>query len=43
MRPDCATGRELRAGSEKRMRNQVEAIVSSVVGAGRDCGGVTLP
>ncbi len=30
-----ATGDERRAGFEKRMRNQVEAIVSSVVGAGR--------
>lgn len=32
---DGATGDERRAGLEKRMRNQVEAIVSSVVGAGR--------
>ena len=32
---DNATGDERRAGFEKRMRNQVEAIVSSVVGAGR--------
>jgi flagellar M-ring protein FliF len=32
---DGATGDERRAGYEKRMRNQVEAIVSSVVGAGR--------
>jgi flagellar M-ring protein FliF len=32
---DGATGDERRAGFEKRMRNQVEAIVSSVVGAGR--------
>ncbi len=30
-----ATGDERRAGFEKRMRNQVEAIVSSVVGSGR--------
>jgi len=30
-----ATGDERRAGFEKRMRNQVEAIVSSVVGTGR--------
>src|SRR3981081_3413906 len=30
-----AVGHERRAGFEKRMRNQVEAIVSSVVGAGR--------
>nr|WP_210269107.1 flagellar basal-body MS-ring/collar protein FliF [Tardiphaga robiniae] len=30
-----ATGDERRAGFEKRMRSQVEAIVSSVVGAGR--------
>src|ERR1700710_1075018 len=29
------TGDERRAGFEKRMRNQIEAIVSSVVGAGR--------
>jgi flagellar M-ring protein FliF len=32
---DGATGDERRAGFEKRMRNQVEAIVSSVVGTGR--------
>jgi flagellar M-ring protein FliF len=32
---DNAIGEERRAGFEKRMRNQVEAIVSSVVGAGR--------
>jgi flagellar M-ring protein FliF len=32
---DGATGDERRAGFEKRMRNQVEAIVSSIVGAGR--------
>src|SRR6201994_3721723 len=32
---DGATGDERRAGFEKRMRNQVEAIVSSVVGRGR--------
>jgi flagellar M-ring protein FliF len=32
---DDAIGDERRAGFEKRMRNQVEAIVSSVVGAGR--------
>jgi flagellar M-ring protein FliF len=32
---DGATGDERRAGFEKRMRGQVEAIVSSVVGAGR--------
>lgn len=32
---DGATGDERRAGFEKRMRSQVEAIVSSVVGAGR--------
>lgn len=32
---DGATGDDRRAGYEKRMRNQVEAIVSSVVGAGR--------
>jgi flagellar M-ring protein FliF len=32
---DNAAGDERRAGFEKRMRNQVEAIVSSVVGAGR--------
>src|ERR1700709_2627822 len=32
---DNAIGDERRAGFEKRMRNQVEAIVSSVVGAGR--------
>lgn len=32
---DGATGDDRRAGFEKRMRNQVEAIVSSVVGAGR--------
>ena len=32
---DTAIGDERRAGFEKRMRNQVEAIVSSVVGAGR--------
>jgi flagellar M-ring protein FliF len=32
---DAAVGDERRAGFEKRMRNQVEAIVSSVVGAGR--------
>jgi flagellar M-ring protein FliF len=32
---DGATGDERRAGFEKRMRNQVEAIVSSVVGVGR--------
>src|ERR1700689_3194837 len=32
---DNAVGDERRAGFEKRMRNQVEAIVSSVVGAGR--------
>jgi flagellar M-ring protein FliF len=30
-----ATGDERRAGFEKRMRSQIEAIVSSVVGAGR--------
>ncbi len=32
---DNAVGDERRAGFEKRMRNQVEAIISSVVGAGR--------
>jgi flagellar M-ring protein FliF len=32
---DGATGDERRANFEKRMRNQVEAIVSSIVGAGR--------
>jgi flagellar M-ring protein FliF len=32
---DSAVGDERRAGFEKRMRNQVEAIVSSVVGTGR--------
>ena len=32
---DGATGDERRAGFEKRMRDQVEAIVSSVVGPGR--------
>ncbi len=32
---ETANGDERRAGFEKRMRNQVEAIVSSVVGAGR--------
>jgi flagellar M-ring protein FliF len=32
---DNAIGDERRAGYEKRIRNQVEAIVSSVVGAGR--------
>ncbi|THD63117.1 MAG: flagellar M-ring protein FliF [Bradyrhizobium sp.] len=32
---DNAVGDERRAGFEKRMRNQVEAIVSSVFGAGR--------
>lgn len=32
---DNAAGDDRRAGFEKRMRNQVEAIVSSVVGAGR--------
>ena len=32
---DNAIGDERRAGFEKRMRNQVEAIVSSVVGSGR--------
>src|SRR6201747_1137430 len=32
---DGATGDERRAGFEKRMRGQIEAIVSSVVGAGR--------
>jgi flagellar M-ring protein FliF len=32
---DGATGDERRAGFEKRMRNQIEAIVSSVVGTGR--------
>ncbi len=32
---DSAVADERRAGFEKRMRNQVEAIVSSVVGAGR--------
>ena len=32
---DNAIGDERRAGYEKRMRNEVEAIVSSVVGAGR--------
>jgi flagellar M-ring protein FliF len=32
---DGASGDERRAGFEKRMRSQVEAIVSSVVGAGR--------
>jgi flagellar M-ring protein FliF len=32
---DGATGDERRAGFEKRMRSQVEAIVSSVVGIGR--------
>lgn len=32
---DNAVGDERRAGFEKRMRNQVEAIVSSVVGVGR--------
>ena len=33
--PTTRVGDERRAGFEKRMRNQVEAIVSSVVGAGR--------
>jgi flagellar M-ring protein FliF len=33
--PDGAIGDERRAAFEKRMRNQVEAIVSSVVGTGR--------
>jgi flagellar M-ring protein FliF len=33
--PDNSIGDERRAGFEKRMRNEVEAIVSSVVGAGR--------
>jgi flagellar M-ring protein FliF len=33
--PDNAIGDERRASFEKRMRNEVEAIVSSVVGAGR--------
>jgi flagellar M-ring protein FliF len=33
--PDNSIGEERRAGFEKRMRNEVEAIVSSVVGAGR--------
>jgi flagellar M-ring protein FliF len=32
---DSAIGDERRAGFEKRMRNQIEAIVSSVVGTGR--------
>jgi flagellar M-ring protein FliF len=32
---DNAVGDERRAGFEKRMRNEIEAIVSSVVGAGR--------
>jgi flagellar M-ring protein FliF len=32
---DNSIGDERRAGFEKRMRNQIEAIVSSVVGAGR--------
>jgi flagellar M-ring protein FliF len=32
---DGATGDERRAGFEKRMRNQIEAIVSSIVGTGR--------
>jgi flagellar M-ring protein FliF len=32
---DGASGDERRAGFEKRMRNQIEAIVSSVVGTGR--------
>jgi flagellar M-ring protein FliF len=32
---DNSIGEERRAGFEKRMRNEVEAIVSSVVGAGR--------
>jgi flagellar M-ring protein FliF len=32
---DNAIGDERRAGYEKRMRNEIEAIVSSVVGAGR--------
>jgi flagellar M-ring protein FliF len=32
---DASIGDERRAGFEKRMRNEVEAIVSSVVGAGR--------
>jgi flagellar M-ring protein FliF len=32
---DASLGDERRAGFEKRMRNEVEAIVSSVVGAGR--------
>jgi flagellar M-ring protein FliF len=32
---DTAIGDERRAGFEKRMRNQIEAIVSSVVGTGR--------
>src|ERR1700723_2897427 len=32
---DSSIGDERRAGFEKRMRNEVEAIVSSVVGAGR--------
>src|ERR1700709_10453 len=35
---DGATGDERRAGFEKRMRSQVEAIVSSVVGSGRARG-----
>src|ERR1700712_2736914 len=35
---DGATGDERRAGFEKRMRGQVEAIVSSVIGAGRAGG-----
>jgi flagellar M-ring protein FliF len=33
--PDNAVGDERRAAFEKRLRNEVEAIVSSVVGAGR--------
>src|SRR6187549_3177023 len=33
--PEIAVGDERRAAFEKRMRNQVEAIISSVVGAGR--------
>src|SRR6266481_304483 len=38
--PENAVGEERRANFEKRMRNQVEAIVSSVVGAG--CASVQL-
>ncbi len=40
---DNAIGDERRAGFEKRMRNQVEAIVSSVVGTGRARVHLVLP